>query len=131
MAFNCVIVTPEQQVLDQQVSQVIFPAYDGQVGILTDRAPLLAKLGIGALRLTTTGNQERVYFVEGGIAQMKDNNLTILTNEAVPAEQIDAETARAELAEATARRITDENSYNDRDRRMRRARAMQELAASR
>lgn len=131
MAFNCVIVTPEQQVVDQQVSQVIFPAYDGQVGILTDRAPLLAKLGIGALRLTSTNNQTRVFFVEGGIAQMKDNKLTILTNEAIPAEEIDAESARAELAEATARRITDENSYQERDRQMRRARAMQELAATR
>ena len=128
MAFNCVIVTPEQQVVDQQVSPVIFPAYDGQVGILTDRAPLL---GIGALRLTSTNNQTRVFFVEGGIAQMKDNKLTILTNEAIPAEEIDAESARAELAEATARRITDENSYQERDRQMRRARAMQELAATR
>jgi F-type H+-transporting ATPase subunit epsilon len=131
MAFNCVIVTPEQQVLDQQVSQVIFPAYDGQVGILTDRAPLLAKLGIGALRLTAVNNQERVFFVEGGIAQMRDNKLTILTNEAIPADEIDPEAARAELADATARRITDEKSFNERDRQLRRARAKQELAANR
>jgi len=131
MAFNCVIVTPEQQVLDQQVSQVIFPAYDGQVGILTDRAPLLAKLGVGALRLTAANNQQRVFFVEGGIAQMKDNKLTILTNEAIPAEDLDPEAARAELAEATARRITDENSARERERRMQRARAMQDLAATR
>jgi F0F1-type ATP synthase epsilon subunit len=62
---------------------------------------------------------------------MKDNKLTVITREAIPVEDIDAEAARAELAEATARRITDENSYQERDRQMRRARAMQELAASR
>jgi F-type H+-transporting ATPase subunit epsilon len=86
MSFNCVIVTPEQQVLDQQVSSVVFPAYDGKIGVLTDRAPLLAKLGAGELRLTTTANQQRRFNVRGGIAQMKDNRLTILTNEATPVE---------------------------------------------
>ena len=44
MAFQCIIVTPEQQVLDESVTQAIIPAHDGLLGILTDRAPLLAKL---------------------------------------------------------------------------------------
>ena len=49
MAFQCVIVTPEAQVFDESVTQAIVPAHDGQIGILTDRAPLLVKLGVGAL----------------------------------------------------------------------------------
>ena len=47
MAFQCVIVTPEQQALDESVTQAILPAHDGLIGILTDRAPLLVKLGLG------------------------------------------------------------------------------------
>ena len=134
MSFQVVIVTPEQQVLDETVEGVILPAHDGQIGILTDRAPLLVKLGQGPLELTSRqgqGTRPRKFYVEGGIAQMKNNKLTILTQIAIPADQINVETARAELAEATARRATDEAAIADRQKRMQRARAMQALAAAR
>ena len=128
MSFHVVIVTPDQQVLDETVTQVILPAHDGQIGILTDRAPLLVKLGQGAMQVDGAGGRSRMFYIEGGIAQMKDNELTVLTQMAVPAEQINAESARAEAAEATAQRITDDKSYDDRQRRLRRAQSMQELA---
>ena len=128
MAFQCVIVTPEQQVMDETVTQVILPAHDGQIGILTDRAPLLVKLGLGPLRIDGAGGNNRLLFVEGGIAQMKDNRLTIVTNEAIPANEIDAESARAEYAEADAQKPTDAKTAEDRTRRLRRARVMQEMA---
>jgi F-type H+-transporting ATPase subunit epsilon len=131
MPFHCVIVTPEQQVLDDACRQAILPAHDGLVGILTGRAPLLAKLGQGPLRVDLASGQTQNFYVEGGVAQMKDNRLTILTNEATPASEIDAETARAEYAEAIARRITDQQSFDDRERQMARARAKQHLAGSR
>jgi F-type H+-transporting ATPase subunit epsilon len=132
MSFKCVVVTPEQQVLDETVSQVILPAHDGQVGILTDRAPLLMKLGVGEMRITPTGaagSRERVFLVDGGVAQMKDNNLTVLTQHATPAAELSSETAKAALAEATARRITDEKSFEQRQHDLQRAREMQNLAA--
>src|ERR1700753_3450024 len=100
MAFQCVVVTPEQQAFDAQVTQVILPAHDGMMGILTDRAPLLVKLGVGPLRVDLAGGQSKTYFIDGGIAQMKSNNLTILTNEATLPEDIDVEAARAEFAAA-------------------------------
>lgn len=131
MAFQCVIVTPEQQVLDESVTQAVLPAHDGQVGILTGRAPLLVKLGVGPLRLDLAGGGRQTLFVDGGVAQMKDNRLTVLTNEALAPDQLNAETARAEYAEAVARRITDPKSFEDRDHAMRRARAKQEMAAAR
>ena len=127
MAFKCVLVTPEQQVLDEQVIQAIVPAHDGLLGILTDRAPLLAKLGMGPLRLDLPNNQKRYFFIDGGVAQVKDNKLTILTNEATPASEIDAEAARAEYNEAQARRSTDEKTAAERERQMQRARAKQQL----
>lgn len=128
MAFQCVIVTPEQQAFDERITQAIIPAHDGQVGILTGRAPLLVKIGIGPLELDLANGQHRTLFIEGGIAQMKDNRLTIVTNEAIEPSAIDAETVRAEFAEATAQRVTDEKSHDDRQRRLQRARVMQELA---
>ena len=131
MSFQCTVVTPEQQVMDETVTQAILPAHDGQLGILTGRAPILVKLGMGPLRLDVAGGQRRVFFIEGGIAQMKSNRLTILTDDATPASEIDAETARAEYAEAAARVPTDEKTKLDRERAMRRATAKQALAASR
>ena len=128
MAFQCVIVTPDQQAFDERITQAIVPAHDGQIGILTDRAPLLVKLGIGALQLDLASGQRRTLFIDGGIAQMKDNLLTIVTNEAIDPAEIDAETARAEYAEANAQVATDEKSQADRQHRLQRARVMQELA---
>jgi len=131
MAFQCTVVTPEQQVLDEQVTQAIVPAHDGQVGILTDRAPLLVKLGVGELRLDLAGGQSRAFLIDGGVAQMKDNRLTIITDDAIPAAEINAEEARAAAAEASAQRITDAESFQQRQHRLARARAMQQMASSR
>jgi F-type H+-transporting ATPase subunit epsilon len=130
MAFQCVIVTPEQQALDESASQVIVPAWDGQMGILTGRAPLLVKLGTGPLKVDLTSGQSRTFFVDGGIGQMKGEKLTILTKDAIPADQIDVESARAEYAEAEARIPNDAKTREDRTNQMRRAKAKQDVAAS-
>ena len=131
MAFRCVIVTPEQQLLDSSVSQAILPAHDGLIGILTDRAPLLVKLGTGPLQVDPAGGgASQVYYVDGGVAQMKDNRLTVLTNDAQRADEIDVEAARAEYAEASARRATDEFTAREREKQMERARAKQRAAGA-
>jgi F-type H+-transporting ATPase subunit epsilon len=127
MAFQCTVVTPEQQLLDETVTQAILPAHDGQLGILTSRAPILVKLGTGPLRVDVQGGAKRTFFVDGGIAQMKGDKLTVLTDQAIPAGELDAETTRAELAEATARVPTDDKSRKDRERDLRRARAKQAM----
>lgn len=79
MAFECTVVTPEQQAFSNQVTQVILPAHDGKMGILTGRSPLLVKLAKGPLRLDPEKGPSVSLQIDGGIAQMKDNKLTILT----------------------------------------------------
>jgi F-type H+-transporting ATPase subunit epsilon len=128
MPFRCTVVTPDRQVLDETVTQAIVPGKDGKVGILTDRAPLLMKLGQGELRLDLSGGQHRSFYVQGGVAQVKDNKLTILTEEATPAAEIDLESARAELAEAEARKIPDQAAFDQRQKMLARARARIEMA---
>ena len=128
MPFKCVIVTPEQQVMDESISQAIIPAHDGLLGIEVNRAPLLAKLGIGPLRVDLATSGSRYFLIEGGIAQMKDNLLTILTQKCTPATEIDAQSASAELAEATARRITDDKSFDARQDAIKRSMVKKELA---
>jgi F-type H+-transporting ATPase subunit epsilon len=128
MAFQCVIVTPEQQVLDGKVKQAIVPAHDGLQGILTDRAPLLVKLGLGALTIDPVEGGRRVFFVDGGVAQMKDNVLTIATTEATAVEELDAKAAEAELAQATAERAGQNVPSELRERSIRRAKTKIALA---
>jgi F-type H+-transporting ATPase subunit epsilon len=128
MSFQCTLVTPEQQVLDETIQQAIVPAHDGLIGILTGRSPLLIKLGTGQLRIDLPGGQKRYFFVDGGVAQMKDNKLTILSTDAAPASAINPETARAEYAEAAARRPTDAKTAKDREHQMARAKAKQAIA---
>jgi F-type H+-transporting ATPase subunit epsilon len=131
MSFQCTVVTPEQQAFDAPITQAILPAHDGLIGILTDRAPLLIKLGTGPLRLdpANAGAKTQYFFVSGGVAQMKDNRLTIVSGEAIPSDQINYESARAEFVEATALKATDENSAKAREHRLERARAKQAMAA--
>src|SRR3954467_2544212 len=122
MAFQCTIVTPEQQLLDESARQAIIPAHDGLIGVLTDRAPLLAKLGLGKLEVDLAAGGRRVFLIDGGVAQMKDNRLTILTDAAWAPGELAPPPARAESAEPSARRAIDEKTHQDRDRQMRRAR---------
>lgn len=128
MAFQCTMVTPEQQAFDASITQAIVPAHDGLLGVLTDRAPLLVKLGVGPLRLDLPDGKKRFYFVDGGVAQVKDNRLTILTTEAVPAEELEYETSRAEYEEAAARRALDEEAFRQRQHMLARARTKRDLA---
>src|SRR3972149_6587008 len=79
--FHCSVITPERAVLECESRFVAFPAHDGEMGVLRDRAPLVCKLGSGALRVQTS-DTAHVLFVEGGFAQVLNNRVTILTEQA-------------------------------------------------
>ena len=131
MAFHCLLVTPEQQPLDTEVVQAVVPAYDGLLGILTGRAPLLVKLAPGPLRLDLADGTARHFFVDGGFAQVRDNRLTVLTTDAIPADRIDLQAARTEYEQALARRATSDEDIAERQRLLDRARGKQHAATSR
>lgn len=122
--FRCAVVTPEQELLEQEVRHVSVPAWDGQVGVLPGRAPLLAKLGYGELRLDGPKGERDRYFIGGGFVEMNEGRLTILTDEIVPANELDREEAEAALKAAIARRAIAPDEVDQRDRDMRRARGM-------
>ncbi len=98
---RCVIVTPERAVLDGLFESVVLPMYDGELGVLHGRAPLIGRLGAGELRLRR-GHEERRYFVDGGFAQVRADVVSVLTPRAVRAEDIDPGAASEELARALA-----------------------------
>jgi F-type H+-transporting ATPase subunit epsilon len=107
---RCRVVTPTAQLLDEQVSYASIPAWDGLFGVLPGHAPLVARLGIGELRLSTAkeaGAQggDRSVYINGGFVRVAENDVIVLADDAVPAERLTETDAKAELAEAEARQI--------------------------
>jgi F-type H+-transporting ATPase subunit epsilon len=96
---KCTIVTPERAVLDEPGDFVALPMYDGELGVLPGRAPLIGRLGPGELRLRR-GTAERRFFVDGGFAQVRADVVTVLTPRAMRAEDIDPAAAKHALATA-------------------------------
>lgn len=124
--FRLEVVTPERVVLSCAASFVAFPAYDGEMGVLAHRAPLIAKLGVGILRVEGPGGPHRL-FVDGGLARMRGEKLTILTEEARSPEAIDPADAARELEAARALAVRDDASLARRDRAEARSRARRSL----
>jgi F-type H+-transporting ATPase subunit epsilon len=96
---KCVVVTPERAVVDVPADFVAVPLYDGELGVLPGRAPLIGRLGAGELRIRR-GTQTSRYFVDGGFVQVRSNVVTVLTPRAIKAEEVDAAAAKKALEEA-------------------------------
>lgn len=137
-SFRCKVVTPAAALVDDAMVYASVPAWDGLMGVLPDRAPLLTRLGIGELRLDYADAKaeggRRSFLVEGGFAKMADNQLTILAERAVPAEQLTAQMADEELRRAEAIQVTgtgpERQAQNEaRQAAIRRAQVMKQLAS--
>jgi F-type H+-transporting ATPase subunit epsilon len=90
-SFHVSVVTPEGSILEADALSAVFPAFDGQVGILPNHAPLLALLGIGELRVTRVDGSEEHLYVDQGFAQFVDDKLTLITEDAMPLAKLDPE----------------------------------------
>lgn len=78
-----IIVTPEKTLFDALVASLRFPLYDGQIGILPNRLPLVGRLGKGDLHLVDERGLEKVIAIEGGFVQVADDVVSLLTSRAV------------------------------------------------
>jgi len=126
---HCLVITPERQVLDAGATAVVLPAHDGLVGILHDRAPLVCELGIGPLRVDTTDGGSKRFYVDGGFAQVLNNEVTILTDRAMPVESIDKAAAQKALADAEAMKTDNEAAAESKRRAVTRAKTLLALAS--
>ena len=91
-----VLVTPETTLLDQNVRSVQLPLFDGSMGLLPGRAPVVGRVGRGELKFEA-GGVSKSYFIDGGFLQVKGSVVTLLTNRAVSAENIDTTVAQRAL----------------------------------
>jgi F-type H+-transporting ATPase subunit epsilon len=77
------VISPEAVLFEGETDAVVAPAYDGEIGILTGHAPLMALLGNGLLRLGGSGGQK--FNVSGGFLQVINNDVRVVTEQATPA----------------------------------------------
>jgi len=125
---KCVVVTPEKTLFDELVDFVALPLYDGELGLLPGRAPLIGRLGFGELR-TRTDDVVRRYFVDGGFAQVRHDVVTVLTQRALPADQLDAAAAARDLEAFDNQRVVSDLEYADHVKGVARARGILRVAA--
>jgi len=102
-ALQLVLVTPETTLLDAPVRSLQFPVFDGQIGVLPGRAPVVGRLGYGVLTVSTSDGDIVKYFIEGGFVQVKAGTVTLLTDRAQGLDDIDRQAAEDLLAEASKR----------------------------
>jgi F-type H+-transporting ATPase subunit epsilon len=119
-----VLVTPETTLVDEPVSALRFPLYDGQIGILPGRSPLIGRLGYGELKVTHIDGSDLSYFIDGGFVQVKENIVSLLTDRALTRDEIDRASAEEKLREAVARVAHSDAEANARFRDQERARRM-------
>ena len=78
--FKIEIVNPEKSFLvKHDVSEVVVPAFEGEMGILKDHISIISFLKPGIIKILSKSGDEN-YYVEDGIVEFKNNNLSILTS---------------------------------------------------
>ncbi len=92
---NLEIVTPEKKVLSEAVDSVSVPTMTGEVGILTNHAPLISSLKPGILSYTKGGTTEKMV-ISGGFIEVSADNVSILADVAETSDEINVEAAKTE-----------------------------------
>jgi F-type H+-transporting ATPase subunit epsilon len=93
------IVTPERRVVDIEAESVTVPTASGEAGILTNHAPLISALKPGVLTYAAAGTTERLA-ISSGFVEVSGNQVSVLTDVAESAEEVNPELARADREEA-------------------------------
>lgn len=100
-ALSVEIVTPEASVFSGTANEVLLPAWEGQLGVLPDHDALLSLLKSGLCEVVEGGSKKQ-WVIGRGFADIGGEHVTLLTDRAVPLDQVDKSEAASELAEAKA-----------------------------
>ncbi len=113
--FKIEIVNPEKSFLvKEDVSEVVVPAFEGEMGILKDHISIISFLKPGIIKILSNSNEEK-YYVDDGIIEFKDNNLSVLTSYILDIKNIDKDKIDFLLKDAENKlkndKISDQNRY--------------------
>ena len=113
--FKIEIVNPEKSFLSKEdVIEVVVPAFEGEMGILKDHISIISFLKPGVIKIFSKSGEEN-YYVEDGIVEFKNNNLSVLTSSIFNVKDIEKDKISEMLAQAEEysrnSEITDQNKY--------------------
>lgn len=94
---HCTVVSPEAALFEGRVEHFVAPGWNGEIGVYRLHAPLVARLGVGVVRLHDSNGKVEKLAVRGGIMQVKDDEAQLLVTEAVRGRDSDPGKLRAEL----------------------------------
>jgi F-type H+-transporting ATPase subunit epsilon len=133
-SFQLELVSPEKLLLSRKVDMVVFPAAEGEMGVLAGHAPMIVSLRGGVIAVHEGGQVTEQLFVAGGFAEVSADRVTILADEATPLASLSKSEAQSRLAEAEAAFAAAANEAPEKREpmmaRMLAARAMVEAAAA-
>ena len=114
--FKIEIVNPEKSFLTKEdATEVVIPAFEGDMGILKDHVSIISFLKPGLVRVIDMNSAEETYYVEDGIIEFKNNCLSILTSNIFDIKKIDKNKVRDILAKAEKdvenKDISDQEKY--------------------
>ena len=112
--FKVEIVNPEKSFLiKEDVSEVVVPAFEGEMGILKDHISIISFLKPGIIKILSKSGDEN-YYVEDGIVEFKNNNLSVLTSSIFNVKDVDKnkieEIIKQAEIESSSEKITDQNT---------------------
>ena len=113
--FKVEIVNPEQSFLSKEdVTEIVVPAFEGEMGILKDHIPIISFLKPGLIKIFSKSGEES-YYIEDGIVEFKNNSLSVLTSSIFNIKNINKDKINQLLKQAEENSknndITDQDKY--------------------
>lgn len=113
--FKIEIVNPEKSFLSKEdVTEVVVPAFEGEMGILKDHISIISFLKPGIIKIFSKSGEDN-YYVEDGIVEFKNNNLSVLTSSIFNIKDIEKDRISGMLTQAEAHaknnEISDQKKY--------------------
>jgi len=115
MSFKLEIVSPEKLFFSEDnIEEVVIPAYEGEMGILKDHIPIISFLKPGILKLYNSQNKEEKFYIEDGVVEFNDNCLTVLTSKISDIKDLKGNMI-SEIISESEKKLEDQN-INDNER---------------
>ena len=111
--YNIDIVSPEKVIFsDENVQEVVLPSYEGEMGILKDHIPIISFLRPGVVKILKFPENINSFFVQNGIIEFYNNNLTILSSKIINIKNLNKEKIDQLITE-TEKILNDEKLNDD------------------
>jgi F-type H+-transporting ATPase subunit epsilon len=108
---KCSILTPDRYLFEGEIAFAVVQVYNGEMGFLVDHAPLIAELGLGEVRLQD-GKTTEYFIIEGGVVEIKENKLIILTELANKKEELNKNELEEKLKELRGQKEQEIKSFS-------------------